>query len=112
MIKRLMWFTSGAAAGAGAVVLLGKRIRRRVASLTPVKVAERGLQRARDLGESVREAVSEGAAAMRLREQELRARLDGRDRSEGRESSEDRSKVIVLRDAQRTGSTRTSTRRR
>lgn len=112
MIKRLMWFTSGVAAGAGAVVLLGKRIRRRVASLTPVKVAERGLRRARDLGESVREAVSEGATAMRQREQELRDRLDGRERSEGRTSTEERSKVIVLRDVQRSGSTRTSTRRR
>ncbi|MFM8381541.1 MAG: hypothetical protein ACKOA6_06030 [Actinomycetota bacterium] len=112
MIKRLMWFTSGVAAGAGAVVLLGKRIRRRVASLTPVKVAERGLRRARDLGASVRDAVAEGAAAMRQREQELRGRLDGRERSEGRTSTEDRSKVIVLHDAQRTGSARASTRRR
>lgn len=112
MIKRLMWFTSGVAAGAGAVVLLGKRIRRRVASMTPVRVAERGIRRVRAIGDSVRDAVSEGATAMRQREQELRARLDGRDRPEGRDPSEDRSKVIVLHDAQRTGSARTSTRRR
>lgn len=112
MIKRLVWFTSGVAAGAGAVVVLGKRIRRRVASMAPVRVVERGLRRARTLGESVRDAVSEGATAMRQREQELRSRLDGRTPTEGGPPAEDRSKVIVLRDVQRSGAARTSTRRR
>lgn len=106
MIKRLVWFVSGLAAGAGGVVLLGKRIRKRMAALTPVRVADRGVQRVRSMALTARDAFGEGVAAMRHREQELRSRLD--DRSPERSAD---SKVIVLRDAARPSQKSTSRRR-
>lgn len=105
MIKRLVWFATGLATGAGAVVVLGKRLRRRVAALTPVRVAERGAQRLRSVATNAREAAKEGVDAMRQREQELRSRLDGKTSDPGSGPQDARrandSKVIVLRDAAR-----------
>lgn len=101
MIKRLLWFTSGLAAGAGAVVLLGKRIRRRVSALAPVRLAERGVERVRHLTVTVQEAWRDGAATMRRREQELHERINGDRRSQGDGSAVDQSsKIIVLHDHQ------------
>lgn len=105
MIKRLVWFATGLATGAGAVVVLGKRLRRRVAALTPVRVAERGVQRVRSVATNAREAVRDGLDGMREREQELRSRLDDRISSNSKIPKDARrpneSKVIVLRDAAR-----------
>lgn len=78
MIKRLAWFVTGVIAGAGSVVLVGRRVKRRVADLAPVRVAERALDRTRSSFERVREAVSDGRTAMNEREVELRERLLGR----------------------------------
>lgn len=116
MIKRLVWFATGLATGAGAVVVLGRRLRRRVAELAPVKVAERGVQRVRSVSANLRGALREGADAMRQREDELRSRLEDRHQGGARDQrsaagakspkqSSD-SKVIVLRDAVRSSSTR------
>lgn len=105
MIKRLVWFATGLATGAGTVVVLGRRVRRRVAALTPVRVAERGAQRLRAVAANAREAVREGVDGMREREHELRARLDDRVSSSSKIPKEapraNDSKVVVLRDAAR-----------
>lgn len=77
MIKRLTWFITGAAAGAGSVLLVGRRIKRRVAELAPVRVAERAVDRTRESVSRIRRATTEGKLAMREREGELRVRLLG-----------------------------------
>lgn len=105
MIKRLVWFATGLATGAGAVIVLGRRLRRRVATLAPVRVAERSVQRLRSVVANTREALHEGADAMRQREDELRSRLDERISGDSRIPKDaprrDDTKVIVLRDAAR-----------
>lgn len=108
MIKRAMWFITGLATGAGTVVVLGKRMKRRLAELTPVRLADRGVQRVKSMGTTVREALHEGVDAMRHREQELQDRFHGdRDPSSAGEDV-DSSKVIVLPDRQARRSTRSS----
>lgn len=77
MMKRLTWFVSGVAAGAGAVVLVGRRIRRRIVDLTPVRVAERAIDRTRGSVTRLRAAVSEGRQAMSEREVQLKSRILG-----------------------------------
>lgn len=75
MIKRLTWFMTGLVAGAGTVVLIGRRIKRKVADLAPVRVAERALGRTRESVVRVKEAIGEGRSAASQRENELRHRL-------------------------------------
>lgn len=116
MIKRVMWFTTGLATGAGAVIVLGKRMKRRLAALTPVRLADRGVQRVRQVGITARQALRVGTEAMREREDELHERVNGHrrvtdigeryvgeryvgERHVGETHIGDRSKVIVLPDA-------------
>lgn len=74
-MKRVTWFVSGVVAGAASVVLLGRRIKRRVADLAPIRVAERALDRTRTSLGNLRSAVDDGRKAMVERERELRNRL-------------------------------------
>lgn len=74
-MKRVTWFATGVVAGAGAVVVAGRRIRARVAELAPVRVAERAVERTRGSFERVKEAIGDGRHAMAERESELRRRL-------------------------------------
>jgi hypothetical protein len=78
MIKRLVWFLSGVVAGVAAVVTAGRRVKRTVGSITPVKVAGRAVDATRSRIDDLRSAFDEGRRAMRDRESELRARRDGR----------------------------------
>jgi hypothetical protein len=98
MIKRLVWFVTGLATGAGAVVVLGKRIRRRMAELTPVRIADRGVQQVKQFGSTARQALREGVDAMRHREQELQERFNGDRSGSVQELSGELSKVIILQD--------------
>lgn len=75
MMKRLTWFVTGLVAGAGSVVLIGRRIKRRVSELTPVRVAERALGRTRVSVDRLKEAIVDGKSAAARRESELRQRL-------------------------------------
>ena len=75
MMKRLTWFVTGLVAGAGSVVLIGRRIKRRVSELTPVRVAERALRRTRVSVDRLRDAIVDGKSAAAQRESELRQRL-------------------------------------
>lgn len=78
MIRRLVWFVSGVVAGVGSVLFAGRRVKRTVTSLTPVKVANRAAEVTRERARSLGDAWREGREAMRARETELRARRDGR----------------------------------
>lgn len=71
MIKRLVWFLSGAVAGVTALGVARRKVRTVAADLAPAKVATRVRDRLRD-------AVDEGRRAMRTKEAELRARSEGR----------------------------------
>lgn len=74
-MKRVTWFVTGAVAGAGAVVVVGRRVKRRVADLAPVRIAERAFVRTRDSLDRVRDAIGDGRSAMAQRELELRGRF-------------------------------------
>jgi len=100
MIKRVMWFATGLATGAGAVIVLGKRMKRRLAELTPVRLADRGVQRVKQVGGTARQALREGVEAMRHREDELQDRFNGdRNVSDNNVRRTDDRNVIVLPNA-------------
>lgn len=82
MIRRLVWFVAGAVGGAAGTVVAGRRVKRRVRdtvdSLAPVRVARDAGRRVRSSVEGVADAVRDGRVAMRDKETELKARLEGR----------------------------------
>ena len=71
MIKRLTWFVSGAVAGVAGVGIAKRKLKRAATQLAPKNVAQ-------GITTRVRDSVVEGRLAMRAKEAELRARLDGR----------------------------------
>jgi hypothetical protein len=71
MIKRMTWFVGGAVAGVAGVGVAKRKMKAAASHLTPTKVAH-------GISGRVHDAFSEGRRAMRARETELRARLDGR----------------------------------
>jgi hypothetical protein len=71
MMKRITWFVGGAAAGIAGASVAKRKVKAAAAELTPANVAKKATSR-------VREAYHEGKRAMRSKEAELRARLDGR----------------------------------
>jgi hypothetical protein len=78
MIKRLLWFTGGLVAGALGMGAAKKKVKTVAGELAPVQVVKRAGDSARERGQWVSDAVREGRMAMRTKERELRARLDGR----------------------------------
>ena len=70
MIKRMTWFVGGAVAGVAGVGMAKRKMKQAANQLTPKKIAHGVTSRVHD-------AVAEGRRAMRNREAELRARLDG-----------------------------------
>lgn len=77
MIKRLTWFTMGAVSGAVATLWALSVARARARALAPAQVAAAVSARARSRLDDVRDALFEARLAMREREAELRAGLDG-----------------------------------
>jgi hypothetical protein len=71
MIKRLTWFVSGAVAGVAGAGIAKRKVKQAASQLAPKNVAQ-------GITTRVRESVVEGRMAMRAKEAELRARLDGR----------------------------------
>ena len=71
MIKRASWFLSGAVAGIAGTRIAKRKVRSAASHLTPKYVVH-------GVGGRVRDAVTEGRNAMRVKEAELRARLHGR----------------------------------
>jgi hypothetical protein len=70
MIKRMTWFFGGAVAGVAGVSVAKRKMKQAAGQLTPKKIAHGVTSRVHD-------AFAEGRRAMRSREAELRARLDG-----------------------------------
>lgn len=71
MIKRLTWFVGGAAVGIAGAGVAKRKAREVATELAPANVV-------RKAGDRVRDAFHDGRRAMRAKEAELRARLDGR----------------------------------
>jgi len=71
MIKRLTWFVSGAIAGVAGAGIAKRKLKHAATQLAPKNVAQ-------GITTRVRDSVVEGRLAMRAKEAELRARLDGR----------------------------------
>ncbi len=70
MIKRLTWFVGGAIAGIAGASVAKRKAKEVAAEYTPAQMA-------RKAGDRVREAMAEGKRAMKAKEAELRARMDG-----------------------------------
>jgi hypothetical protein len=71
MIKRMTWFVGGAIAGVAGAGVAKRKIKQAATHLTPRNIAH-------GISGRVHDAVSEGRRAMRAKETEMRARLDGR----------------------------------
>jgi hypothetical protein len=78
VFKRLFWLLMGAGFGFGVSFWFMRWVRDAVARYTPERVSSDLAGAARQLGNDLKAAVAEGRKAMREREQELRAKLDGR----------------------------------
>jgi hypothetical protein len=75
LIRRLVWFTTGATAGFGGAMWIRRQVRRRVERLVPQRVAADAGVTARKAGRGLLAAVEEGRRQARGREAELRAEL-------------------------------------
>jgi hypothetical protein len=71
VIKRMTWFVGGAVAGIAGAGAAKRKMKRAATHLAPKSVVH-------GLSDRVHDAFAEGRRAMRAREAELRARLDGR----------------------------------
>jgi hypothetical protein len=71
MIKRMTWFLGGAVAGVAGVGVVKRKMKQAATHLAPKHVV-------RGMTDRVRDAYAEGRRAMRAKETELRARVDGR----------------------------------
>ena len=78
MFKRLFWLVIGAGFGFGMSFWVTKVVRETVERYTPERVSNDFANAVRGLGADIRAAVTEGRDAMREREAELRAGLEGR----------------------------------
>jgi hypothetical protein len=76
MITRVTWFVAGAAAGAVGASYTRRKVKRVADQLTPGNVARSVAGRAKARGRDVVDALREGRAAMRVREEQLRAERD------------------------------------
>ena len=83
MITRVTWFVAGAAAGAVGATYTRRKVKRVADQLTPGNVARSVAGRAKARGRDVVDALREGRAAMRVREEELRAERDAADEGTG-----------------------------
>ena len=76
MMYRATWFAAGAAAGAIATTYTRRKIKAVAVQIAPSNVARGAAGKARAKGHDLVEALREGRAAMRAKEQELRAEQD------------------------------------
>jgi len=109
MMRRVLWFVTGAATGAAIMRNTGRRLRRTARRLAPANVGRAAADGVRRRVDGVRSAVAEGRAAKANTEAALSARIDGRAESlsdriapgdqvlvDGRPVES--SRVVVLRD--------------
>jgi hypothetical protein len=72
LFRRIFWIGTGVSMGFGGAMWIRRRIQRAVEAVMPQRVQKQVARRARRAGGSVVGAVSEGRAAMRAREAEMR----------------------------------------
>ena len=77
MMKRVTWFVSGAVAGVVGAGYAKKKVKATAAQLAPVHVAKSAVAKVRDRGSEVVDAVRDGRQAMKSKEAELKAKLNG-----------------------------------
>jgi len=77
MFKRLFWLVVGAGFGFGVSFWLMRFVRQTVERYTPERMSSDLAGALRAFGEDLRAAVAEGREAMREREVEIRADLEG-----------------------------------
>jgi hypothetical protein len=77
MLKRLFWLVVGAGFGFGVSFWLMRFVRQTVERYTPERMSSDLAGALRAFGEDLRAAVAEGREAMREREDEIRADLEG-----------------------------------
>jgi hypothetical protein len=77
VFRRLFWVMVGAGFGFGVSFWLMRFVRSTVERYSPERVSSDLADALRSLGRDLREAVAEGREAMREREAELRAEVDG-----------------------------------
>ena len=75
LVRRFVWFTTGATAGFGGAMWIRRRVLRTVNRYAPEQLQADVTTSVRRVGTSVRDAVAEGRNAMRERENELRSEL-------------------------------------
>lgn len=78
MMRRASWFVGGVVAGAAGASYATRKVKRAAAQLAPTNVVRSAGARVREQSRHVIGAVKEGRAAMRAREDELKARRDAR----------------------------------
>jgi hypothetical protein len=76
VFKRVFYFGAGVAAGASGTVYAQRKIKSQLDKARPSHLVVAATDATKRVGGAVREAVSEGRAAARAREDELRGRLD------------------------------------
>jgi hypothetical protein len=76
--RRLTWFVGGAVTGATGTAYAARKLKRTARQLAPANVARQTVEGVRRRGRTVAAAIREGRDAMRHREDELKARRDGR----------------------------------
>jgi hypothetical protein len=77
MFKRLFWLMIGAGFGFGVSFWLLRFVRQTVERYTPERMSSDLAGALRAFGEDLRAAVADGREAMREREDEIRAELEG-----------------------------------
>lgn len=78
MMRRVMWFAGGVAAGAAGAGVAKRKMSAAARRLAPVNVAKGAVDGARRNGRRVADALREGRQAAGVREREMRAERDGR----------------------------------
>mgnify|MGYP001116463058 CR=1 FL=1 len=76
MMKRAVWFMSGAVVGVTATSYAKKKVKETAQQLAPTNVAKVTVAKVRQRGHDVIDAVREGREAKQAKEIELRARLE------------------------------------
>ena len=72
MFKRIFWMGTGMAVGAGGAFWAKRKVEEAIERYLPEQVAVRAAESAKGLGDTVRQAATEGREAMRSTEAELR----------------------------------------
>ena len=76
-MKRVVWFTMGAAAGVAGTTWTQRKVKQAAAAAKPRAVATRAAGAVRQRGSDLVDAIREGRLAMQQKEAELRSQLDG-----------------------------------